>query len=129
MSEQKNAEDVQVPLPAKMWAVIQTGYITRSADPIVFRDEQGNKTPQVIRIVTDRETAEKMRQRLSHSHGKVAKINGINNPTATPLYAVAEVEGPVAKKRKPMTDEQKAQFVARTQAARKRGRGRQQNAS
>lgn len=124
MSEAQLNTEATVTAPVKMWAVIQTGYITRSADPIVFRDEQGSKTPQIVRVLSDKATAEKMRQRLSTAHSKIAKINGADNPTATPLYAVAEVEGPVAKKRKPMTDEQKAEFVARTQQARKRGKGK-----
>jgi hypothetical protein len=90
----------------------------------VFKDELGNRTPQVVRIFSDRETADRIRNRLAVTHSKVSTINGKPNYTSTPLYAVAEVEGPVHRIRKPMTAEQKAAFVARTQAGRKKGKGK-----
>lgn len=124
MSEQNPTTVATPPAPVKAFAVIQTGYVTKSGDPIVFKDEEGNKTPQVVRVIGDRATAEKIRTRLATAHSKVSKINGQDNRTATPLYGVAEIEGAVGRVRKPMTDEQKKALADRLLAGRKRGKGK-----
>lgn len=118
-----NTQTVQTE-PEKRWAIVQTGIVTKSSEVIAFKDDEGKPCPQFIMYVKSKEKGERLISRLKSVTNRIRQYGKDENNTSAPLYRVLETVGPAKKNRPPMTEEQKKAFVARTQASRKRGRGK-----
>jgi hypothetical protein len=107
---------------SQVWAVVQTGFITPSSDIVSFVDEDGNKCPQVIRLVKNERQANQIKTRLSSVASKVQSFGKIKAVKSTPLYGFVQLTVDGAKKVRTMTDEQKKAAGERLKAARKGGK-------
>ena len=123
MSEQNGPATIPIVAEDKTYAVVQTGFITPAADVVTFTDEDGNKLPQLIRVVKDKGTGEGIKTRMESLAKKLVAIASKEVAVSTPLYAVREVTLRGKKARKPMTDEQKKALKERFAKARKRAKG------
>lgn len=111
--------------PAKRWAVIQTGYIDETFNPVAFADGKGRKVAVIVKLCKDEPDARRMLKRLRTQHSRVEWLPGSEFSLCVPIYGVAETDLPLAAKGKaaPVTEDA-GNSVTEAPTATKRGRSR-----
>lgn len=122
VSGNQTASDNGQPQTSQVLAVVQTGFTTPAADIVSFVNEEGQKCPQIIRLVKDERQANSIKTRLSSLASKVKQFGKMNGVKSTPIYGLVQLTVDGAKKGRTMTDEQKKAAGERLKAARKGGK-------
>ena len=125
MSEQNGQNANATVQTAEQWAVIQTGFVASDSEIVSFQDGDGNRCPQLIRLVDSEKKGKVIASRLTNASLKIVSYGKMQNNTGTPLYAVVKVTGIAPRVRKEMTPEQKkaaSERMKKAQAARKAGK-------
>lgn len=118
MAEQNNGTAPQVPETTTLYAVVQTGYVSPSAEIVAFTNDDGSRLPQIVALFNDEESANSRKARLTYSIGKVSKFTNDKLKKSTPLFSVVTVVVIGKRKGRAWTPEQKKAAAERLKKAR-----------
>ena len=97
MSTQETTTTEAETSQARRWAVIQTGYIDATFNPVKLTDGKGRSIAVLIKVCKDEADARRMMKRLRTVHSRVEWLPGSDFGLAVPIYGVAETDIPFAK--------------------------------
>lgn len=85
-----------------MFAVVQTGAITPTADIVPFKSDEGQRTPAILFVHADRDKCITRRNRIIRESSRIHIQNAGGNSdylTCTPVLGVVQLEVDLPKKR------------------------------